>query len=583
MVGMERSILRKNNLVYSGSSFIALTLGVLLFPASLVQAEIKIGGNTQVSLNAAGQAPAGSSGSPVLSANGKIIAFRSDANDLVANDTNSSNDVFIKDLTSGAFSRQSINEAGVQGDSLSTNPSLTSLTPDGFFALAFESEATNLGKLPDTNAVRDIYIRIPSLNITELVSRGVGGVLGSGASTQSSIAYLPESNKLRIVYSSEASNLVPGDTNAANDIFLSELTVPQNTAYDPMTLVVTTKISTAMGGGPANGGSDTPQISGDGAFITYSSIATNLTPGVTSRRQVYRYTIKTGVTELISRTPAGEASNGINSDPVISFSGRYLAYRTSGTNTAIGLDGNFHILRHDTRTGLTVLMDSSSAGIVGNNDALDPGISANGRFVTFSSFATNFFAASDANNSSDIFIKDADTGNLGRQSNDAAGGETNANSDSTFSATVGFNSLTNLTSYRSFATDITAGTASGAGDIYLNAATLDTVNFIKGTRLEVPADSKPGKEKVALEFQKFKGFGTTLRAAAKTTLEYEIQIDKVKGKAKDRKTIISKRNKATVKKLKPGNYTAKYRVKAKKSGKVVTQSPFSPKIQFKVK
>ncbi len=151
----------------------------------------------------------GPSFAPSISGEGRFIAFRSAASDLVAGDTNSRHDVFVRDRTAGTTVRVSVATGGDQADGHSMDPSISS---DGRF-VAFRSTATNL-VAGDTNGRSDIFVHDRVTSETARVGEPSGGQ-SNGTSAAPSLS----GNGAWIVFESDATNLVAGDTNDSRDIF----------------------------------------------------------------------------------------------------------------------------------------------------------------------------------------------------------------------------------------------------------------------------------------------------------------------------------------------------------------------------
>ncbi|MFO1075567.1 MAG: hypothetical protein U1E17_23275 [Geminicoccaceae bacterium] len=148
-----------------------------------------------------------------ISADGRFVAFESGAANLVPGDTNGVRDVFVRDRQTGRTERISLRTGGGQGDDASFRAAISA---DGRF-VAFESDATNL--VPgDTNGVRDIFIRDRQTGRTARVSLGVGDVQADLGSARASIS----SDGRFVAFESDATNLVPGDTNRLVDVFVRD-------------------------------------------------------------------------------------------------------------------------------------------------------------------------------------------------------------------------------------------------------------------------------------------------------------------------------------------------------------------------
>src|SRR5262249_363073 len=147
---------------------------------------------------------------PSVSGDGRFVAFHSNATNLVAGDTNSLMDVFVHDLQTGATERVSVSSGGAQGTIGSYYPSVSG---DGRY-VAFISDAPNL--VPnDVNGTRDVFVRDRLAGTTERVSLASNGTPSNSDCAPPAIS--PDGRY--VVFGSFASNLVPGDTNVAFDVF----------------------------------------------------------------------------------------------------------------------------------------------------------------------------------------------------------------------------------------------------------------------------------------------------------------------------------------------------------------------------
>ena len=181
--------------------------------------DLQTGATERVSVNSSGKQGNLESGFPSIRSDGRFVAFQSLASDLVANDTNNTSDVFVRDLPTGATERVSVNSSEAQADNWSAGPSISS---DGRF-VAFESIATNL-VANDTNGSRDVFVRDLQTGTTQRVSIDSSGKQGNLNSYDPSIS----SDGRFVAFGSEASNLVANDTNNTGDVFVREL--PDTTA-----------------------------------------------------------------------------------------------------------------------------------------------------------------------------------------------------------------------------------------------------------------------------------------------------------------------------------------------------------------
>ncbi|NEO53419.1 MAG: DUF4347 domain-containing protein [Okeania sp. SIO3B5] len=261
----------------------------------------------RVSVDSFGNEANGVSSSPVISSDGRFVAFSSFANNLVSGDTNGAQDVFVHDRQTGVTSLVSVNSAGKQGNDSSINPSISA---DGRF-IAFSSFANNL--VPgDTNETWDIFLRDQQTGITSIVSLNSAGEPGN-RNSQSSIISADGSE---VWFNSLADNLVPGDSNEKQNIFIRELETGITTQFNP-----------DSSGNQFNSSSRIYSMSSNGRFIIFSSDADNLVPGE-ENCQMYIHDRETGTNSCI--TAESHPGDRIG-DSTISNDGRFIAFTSLTT------------------------------------------------------------------------------------------------------------------------------------------------------------------------------------------------------------------------------------------------------------
>ena len=220
------------------------------------------GETVRMSESSSGAEADGPSRTPVISANGRLIAFVSAASNLVTDDTNGVDDVFVHDRVSGYTERVSVTSLDQEADGASDNPSISS---DGNL-VAFDSAATNL--VPqDTNGKSDVFVRNRLLAQTDRVSVSTTGKQGNGDSTRPAISL----DGSVVVFESQANVLVANDLNSRADIFIND----GNTGETKLVSVTTS-------GDQANDDSGAPSVSSEGRFVAFESQATNLVTGDTN-------------------------------------------------------------------------------------------------------------------------------------------------------------------------------------------------------------------------------------------------------------------------------------------------------------
>lgn len=191
----------------------------------------------------------------------------------------------------------------------------------------------------------------------------------------------------------------------------------------------TVLISAGITDAAANGPSGDPAISDDGKIVVFNSRATNLAPGNDGKYwQIFVRNLNTGTTIRISDAPGGGQGNGDSEDPAISGDGRFVAFTSEASNLVTGdTNGKEDVFVHDLQTGTTTRVSVGTGGGQGDGDSSDPAISADGRYVAFKSQATNLVPG-DNNGVVDIFIRDRQTGTTTRVSVDSSGAQTNERS-----------------------------------------------------------------------------------------------------------------------------------------------------------
>jgi hypothetical protein len=163
-------------------------------------------------------------------------------------------------------------------------------------------------------------------------------------------------------------------------------------------------VSSDAAGAEGNASSYDLCISADGRYVAFESVATNLVPGGTANRQVFRKDLVTGEVKLASADAAGTQGNADSYDPRISADGRYVAFESDATNLVPGGTANRQVFRKDLVTGEVKLASADAAGTQGNADSYDLCISADGRYVAFESDATNLVPGGTANRQ--VFCKE---------------------------------------------------------------------------------------------------------------------------------------------------------------------------------
>lgn len=394
------------------------------------------------------QAENGSSSRPEISVSGRFVAFNSSATNLVPGDTNAVDDVFVVDLQNGAIERVSVSSAGAQGNDDSRAPSISA---DGRF-VAFQSDATNLvpndsngdfdiflhdrltrstelislatdGSQADNNSYkaaisadgryvafesfaanlstvdtswRDIFVRDRVTGLTDLISRHIDGTATIGHSYDPAIS----ADGRYVAFSSDANSLDTSNggnaSNSEDDIFVRDRKTGR-----------TESVSLAINGGLSNGASSRPAISADGRYVAFLSYASNLVAGDTNTKpDIFVRDRATGTTERVSVTSSGDQIfEAYFANPAISGNGRYVTFYSDSETLESAAAGMAQVFMHDRQTRETTRVTTTLLGGLGNDHSWNSSVSNDGRYVAFDSNASNL-VANDTNGRSDVFVRD---------------------------------------------------------------------------------------------------------------------------------------------------------------------------------
>jgi hypothetical protein len=343
---------------------------------------------TIVSVRSNGVIGNGPRSSPYVNADGTLTTFHSDARNLVNLDGNLTTDVFVHDSVTGKTTRVSVDSGGLEANGASTLPQISA---DGMI-VAYQSMATNL-VAGDTNGVSDIFVFDRTTAITTRVSVDSSGMQGNGGSYSARLS----ANGQFVFFYSDATNLVAGDTNAATDGFVHDLSTG-----------MTERVTVDSSGNQGNGISYNGTITADGSVVAFYSLATNLVPGDNNAQaDVFIHDRNTGTTTRVSTDSSGGQGNGGSYTARISPDGKFVAFASDATNLVPG-DTNAltDIFQKDLTTGATVRLSVDSSGVQSNGSSSLGWSSDDGRFVAFNSTATNLVSG-DTNGFNDVFLRDS--------------------------------------------------------------------------------------------------------------------------------------------------------------------------------
>jgi Tol biopolymer transport system component len=462
----------------------------------------------RVSVDSVGAEALGPSFAPSISENGRYVAFESDYEDLVADDDNTSRDIFVHDRDAdgdgiyddedGTYDpgevstvRVSVDSAEIQGNNHSYSPSISA---DGRH-VAFESDSDDL-VVGDNNNFRDIFVRNLQTKTTTRVSVNSAGAESNDPSNNPSIS---ADGRYVAFRSGGELDLTATEIWLLFDVFVHDRDADEDGIYDEPSAVSIVRVSEDSDRNEADGASGFPSISSDGRYVAFESFATNLVANDTNTAvDIFVrdrdadgdgiYDDEDGThdpgevsTVRVSVDSDGkEATGGDSSSCSISSGGRYVAFESSATNlVADDTNGWSDIFVHDRDAdgdGIyddedgtydfgevsTVRASVHSTRVQGNGNSNFPSISSDGRYVTFMSDASNL-VDDDTNANTDIFVHDLQTGATTRVSVDSDGSEAIGGDTSSCS----ISSDGNYVAFESFATNLVANDTNGEFDIFV--------------------------------------------------------------------------------------------------------------------
>jgi hypothetical protein len=351
------------------------------------------------------------------------------------------------------------------------------INTDGRY-IAFTSGATNLVS-GDTNGKRDIFLRDLAADTTERISVASDETEGNDHAYEQSIS----DDGRYVAFTSYASNLVTGDSNSVRDVFLRDRTAG-----------TTERISIASDETQAVMTSIEPAISGDGKYVVFSTESYNLVSGDTNAvRDVFVRDLAAGTTERISVASDETEANGIsesNASSSISTDGRYVTFTSAATNLVSGdTNGAGDIFLRDRTAGTTERISVASDETEGNGTSGGSAISTDGRYIAFTSGATNLVSG-DTNGKTDIFLRDRTAGTTERIS--VASDETEGNGDTYLSVVISADGR--YIAFTSGATNLVSGDTNATNDVFvrdLAAGTTERISVATNSAQANGASAEP--------------------------------------------------------------------------------------------
>ncbi len=381
-----------------------------------------------------------------VSADGRFVAFQSDASDLVPGDVNGVSDVFLRDRIARTTELISVSSGGVQGNRFSGDHGI-SISSDGRFVV-FDSNASNLTP-GDSNGKTDAFLRDRILGTTECISSAPGGGVGDDASSNPAISAYGRF----VTFTSAATNLVQGGSNGLYQVFVRD-----------RLLAVTEIVSVSSTGSQANGWSIRSSISDDGRFVAFESAGSNLVLGDSNGKwDIFVRDRSTDTTDRVSLGDLGQEANNHSGYAEMSGDGRYVVFASDASNLVSGdTNGVSDYFVRDLRRETTERINVSTAGVQDDGSGeRHATISADGRFVAFESDATHLVPG-DTTGRSDVFLRDRWSGTTERISVSSAGAQADNVNAFGFTSEDG-----RFVAFMSYATNLVADDTNASPDFYV--------------------------------------------------------------------------------------------------------------------
>lgn len=310
-----------------------------------------------------------------ITRNAQFAVFETSATNFGFTDTNGHIDVVKSDLSTGELTRVSVSSIGAE---LNQDAYGRNASEDGRYVL-FATTATNA--VPgDSNGVSDLFVHDTLLNVTTLVSQSTAGVIGNaGAGAVGTIS----ADGRYVVFGSLSSNLVAGDTNGQSDIFVRDTL-----------LGTTTRVSLNSSGAQSIGSAVNPDMTPDGRYVIYTSSGNDIDLTDTNGfSDIFVRDLMLGTVVRVSQTSTGMGVNSNSSAPSISDDGQRVAFVTSADNVVPGdTNGLVDAFVYDRALDMVARVSISNSGVELNAMVSTPRISGDGRYVSMRTGATNTFA-----------------------------------------------------------------------------------------------------------------------------------------------------------------------------------------------
>lgn len=312
----------------------------------------------------------------------------------------------------------------------------------------------------------------------------------------------------RVVFSSYASNLIQRDLNRHEDVFMAE---PDSGAMRRMSL--------GASDAEANGDSFYPSISSNGRFVVFSSYATNLVAGDTNNQvDVFLSDLDDGTIDRVSIATDGSQSNGWSKEPHVSDDGRYVIFTSSASNlVAEDTNGFWDVFLRDRSMGITTRISVGDLGQQGNSYSGNPDMSADGRYLVFSSWSSNLLP-NDVHSALDVFVKDQSTGQLFIASVSSSGAQGESLS---FEPSISADG--HYLVFSSYAWNLVPGDNNRAGDVFIRDLQTGTTQLASKTSQD--GQDALGAERPAVSFDgRFVAFVTNGNYSGSDILDTDVYL-----------------------------------------------------------
>ena len=351
--------------------------------------DLVAGTTTLVSVSTNGGPANGASTDPVMTPDGRYVAFISRASNLVPGDTNGIPDIFVRDLVAGTNCLVSVG-ALLPSGSVSPIMAAPVITPDGRY-VAFFSLATNLAPAVPGTSKGEVYVRDRLMGTTTWASTNAAAIVSTALGLSGMPAYHPRlSDDGRYVAFKAGATTTTG----AGVILQYDSTMAATAVVNTNGIAGSVDLDDSYG----------PEMTPDGRFIAFARQEGSLGSGYSS---VHVWDAQLNLDTLVSDDGSGVPANTTSCAPVISPDGQFVAFLSNATNlVANAVTNGSHVYLRNLPSSTTQLVDVDTNGIGSTADTLTSlGLSTDGRFVAFSS-PDGSLVGLDKNRAEDVFVRD---------------------------------------------------------------------------------------------------------------------------------------------------------------------------------